>query len=106
MPGAGYLINGEKDKAIFTYFTMGLLVGSYFSLDRKIREQSPIFDITKLERMQTASLIGLGVVYVLSTIDGARKPRNGYPGNESKLELTSLGLNENLRPSAGFRINF
>ncbi len=106
MPGASYLINGEKDKAIFTYFTMSILVGSYFSLDRKIREQSPIFDITKLERMQTASLIGLGVVYVLSTIDGARKPRNGYPGDNSKLELTSLGLNQNLGPSAGFRINF
>jgi len=106
MPGAGYLINGEKDKAIFTYLTMGFLVGSYFSLDRKIREQSPIFDINKLERLQTASLIGLGVVYVLSTIDGARKPRNGYPGDDSKLELTSFGLNENLGPNAGFRINF
>tara|TARA_R110000868_G_scaffold378658_7_gene644212 strand:+ start:7009 stop:7908 length:900 start_codon:yes stop_codon:yes gene_type:complete len=105
-PGAGYIITEQKDKAIFTYLSMALLAGSYFSIDHKIRTQSNIRDVHKLKSLKTASLIGLGVVYFITTLDGKRKPKTGYPGKPNRFELTSIGLNKNLIPVTSLRFNF
>lgn len=106
IPGGGYLINGQKDKAIVTYLTMGLLIGSYFTIDRKIKDQRAIFNLQNLENLQTISLVGFGLVYALSTIDGMRKPKNGYPANTKNLEFTSISLNKKVFPMTSLKFNF
>lgn len=106
LPGVGYLINDQKDLAILTYFTMGYLAGSYFSIDRKIRDQSAINDVQRLENQQTASLIGLGVVYLFTTIHSKRKPSNGYPQKKSIFGLSNVYINNTIIPTTGFKIGF
>ncbi len=105
-PGAGYILNGQDDKAITTYLSLALLTGSYFTLERKKSRQAPIWNVKNMESLQTASLIGIGAVYLFSIIDGKRKPKNGYPGKASAFELSNLVLSKNLVPSASFKVNF
>ncbi len=106
LPGAGYILNGQDHKAIATYITMGLLAGSYFTIEKKITRQRRIWDVEKLESLQTASLIGIGVVYVISIIDGNRKPKNGYPERSFIFKSEDMSLANTSVPTVGFKVNF
>jgi hypothetical protein len=104
LPGAGYIITKQQDKTILTYLSMGVLFGSYISLDQKILYSSRVYDEDQLKNLQRASLIGLGVVYLVTTIDGMRKPRQGYPGDPIEFELGQASVGGHLFPTAGFKV--
>ena len=106
LPGAGYILNGQDNKAIATYITLTMLVGSYFTIEKKITRQNLIWDVEKLESLQTASLIGIGVVYVFSVIDGSRKPRNGYPEKSMIFGTESMSFTNSTTPTIGFKLRF
>ena len=109
LPGAGYILNGQENKAIATYITLALLAGSYYSIEKKITRRNQIWDVwdvEKLEPLRTASLIGIGVVYVFSVIDGSRKPKNGYPERSMIFGSESMSFTNTNAPTVGFRLRF
>lgn len=108
LPGSGYIINEQKDKALATYFSMGGLLVSYFSLDYKIRDDQRQYDYnhSNLDRLKKASLVGLIATYLFTTIDGYRKPKGGFPGNSVDLNLKQLDRFTNNSMSATLTLNF
>ena len=108
LPAGGYLLTEQMDKAILTYVILGGLAGLYFSLDKKMRND-PLqykWDHSKLKNLQKTSIAAFVGVYVLTTFDGLRKPREGFPGKEIEMNFEDLRVGDQAVQTAGLRVNF
>ena len=106
LPAGGYIITEQTNKVIFTYLTLSALGVSYFTIDNKLRESDYIYDHDRLRTLQKASLYTFGAVYLLTTIDGLRKPKGGYPGKEKSIFIDQAMIHGKSVPMAGLNISF
>lgn len=108
LPAGGYLMTEQFDKAVLTYLVLGGLVASHFTLEQKMRND-PLeyhWDHSKLKSIQKTSIAAFLGVYVLTTFDGLRKPKEGFPGKEIELNFEDLRVGNKAVQTAGLRVNF
>jgi len=120
IPGFSYLNTKRYMRAALTYISLGTVAylaldnnSSFNDLNRKFdeyqfnylnaesfveSERNRIAALNTLHEMEvkrdrlTYSLIGFGIVYAISSIDGLRKPKGGYKGNiKFTPELVEVG---------------
>lgn len=117
VPGGGYLINKDYRKAKFTYATLGLLTaGIIYSnyrfdyIQGKISDQTDAIlspqnpelvlsssnknfftqsDLERVEQRVSRLTLTAILVYGLTTIDGFRKPRQGYWDRPQRTQLSA-----------------
>lgn len=101
LPGAGYLLNGQNQRAIGTYLGLTGLAIAWVSTNNKYKEAKSEYDfygdyitvsaqhLSNLKRNRDLTRIGFFGLYLLTTIDSFRKPKDGYPGKKIEFDLSA-----------------
>ncbi len=136
LPGGSYLANKQKYKAAITYASLGVLGYLAYDLNQSYNNLNDSFEINQFNYLNAQSileadiyrnaanedldnmdskntqlkstLIGIGAVYLITTLEGLRKPRDGYkasPRTDTRISLTSSNFVQNT-PLLTFSINF
>ncbi len=118
LPGAGYLINGQNQRAIGTYLVLAGLGFSWYSTTQKYNDAKSEYDfygdyitvskqhLTNLKRNRDLSRLGFFGFYLLTTIDSFRKPKNGYPGKKVDFDLSANSVSSITYPEVTFTYRF
>ena len=118
LPGAGYLLNGQNQRAIGTYLGLAGLGYALLSTTQKYNEGKNEYDfygdyitisekhLNTLKRNRDLSRYGLLGFYLLTTLDGFRKPKNGYPGKTVEFDFTANTFSTTTYPEITFTYRF
>lgn len=134
IPGYSYLSNKQYKKAVLTYSGLVLLTGASLHFNSEYNEKNKLFEelnaeylnadtperaialrreaqntiqeMDKLNTRITAFTFGAMAWYALTTLDGLRKPKDGYSGNISFQPQFSFDGNTSLYPKVSLNIVF
>ncbi len=134
IPGVSYLANGQRNKAVGTYVGLVALVGSALYFNSEYNDKNDLFEqlnieylgadtperaialrkeaqntlqeMDKLNTRITAFTLGAVAWYVITTLDGLRKPKKGYPGNIRFEPQFSFKGNSSPYPKVSLNIDF
>ena len=108
LPGGGYIVTEQDQKLILTYLTMAGLGASYLTIEQKLNKDPSeyLYNHSKMRSLQKTALLTMGAVYLITTIDGFRKPKGGYPGGKIALKFDEIQFPNQSIPTAGLYVTF